>query len=69
MRRAMADAELGDDVYGEDQPLTSYKSGQQRCLGRSRTLWLVTMGNLVSLQRMHRGVLRSSLAMDAYLQL
>ena len=51
MRQAMADAELGDDVYGED-PTVNQLEGESACLtGKPAALFVPsgTMGNLASL--------------------
>ena len=51
MRAAMADAELGDDVYGEDPTVARLERMAAERLGKEAALFVVsgTMGNLVSL--------------------
>jgi threonine aldolase len=51
MRRAMADAELGDDVYGEDPTVNRLEEVAAARLGKEAALLVAsgTMGNLVSL--------------------
>lgn len=51
MRRAMADAELGDDVYGEDPTVNQLQERAAEMLGKEAGLFVAsgTMGNLVSL--------------------
>jgi threonine aldolase len=51
MRRAMADAELGDDVYGEDPTVNRLQELAASLLGKEAGLFVAsgTMGNLVSL--------------------
>ncbi len=51
MRRAMADAELGDDVYGEDPSVNRLQELAAELLGKEAGLFVTsgTMGNLVSL--------------------
>lgn len=51
MRRAMADAELGDDVYGEDPTVNRLQDLAAEMLGKEAGLFVAsgTMGNLVSL--------------------
>jgi len=51
MRRAMADAELGDDVYGEDPTVNRLQELAADMLGKEAGLFVAsgTMGNLVSL--------------------
>ncbi|HEY0737974.1 MAG TPA: low-specificity L-threonine aldolase [Herpetosiphonaceae bacterium] len=51
MRRAMADAELGDDVYGEDPTVNRLQDLAAEILGKEAGLFVAsgTMGNLVSL--------------------
>jgi threonine aldolase len=52
MRRAMADAEVGDDVYGEDPTLNHLQEYAAEMLGFEAALWLPsgTMGNLVAIK-------------------
>jgi threonine aldolase len=51
MRRAMAEAELGDDVYGEDPTVNRLEALAATLLGKEAALLVSsgTMGNLVSL--------------------
>ncbi len=51
MRKAMADAELGDDVYGEDPTVNRLQDLAAQKLGKEAGLLVLsgTMGNLVSL--------------------
>lgn len=51
MRRAMAEAELGDDVYGEDPTVNRLQELAAELLGKEAGLFVAsgTMGNLVSL--------------------
>lgn len=51
MRQAMADAHLGDDVYGEDPTVNQLQELAARLLGKEAGLFVAsgTMGNLVSL--------------------
>jgi len=51
MRRAMADAEVGDDVFGEDPSVNRLEEMAAERLGKEAALFVVsgTMGNLVSL--------------------
>jgi threonine aldolase len=51
MRRAMANAELGDDVYGEDPTVNRLQELAADMLGKEAGLFVAsgTMGNLVSL--------------------
>ena len=50
MRRAMYDAELGDDVYGEDPTLNALEAKAAERLGKDAAVFVAsgTMGNLVS---------------------
>ena len=50
MRRAMYDAELGDDVYGEDPTLNALEEKAAERLGKDAAVFVAsgTMGNLVS---------------------
>ena len=50
MRRAMAEAELGDDVYGEDPTINMLEETAAARLGKEAGLFVVSgsMGNLVS---------------------
>jgi threonine aldolase len=51
MRRAMADAQLGDDVFGDDPTVNALEALAARLLGKDAGLFVAsgTMGNLVSL--------------------
>jgi len=51
MRAAMATAELGDDVYGEDPTVNSLEERSAAMLGKEAALFVAsgTMGNLVAL--------------------
>jgi threonine aldolase len=51
MRRAMADAELGDDVFGEDPTVNALEERAAELLGKEAAVLVSsgTMGNLVSL--------------------
>ena len=50
MRRAMAEAEVGDDVYGEDPTVNRLESTAARLMGKEAGLFVTsgTMGNFVS---------------------
>ena len=51
MRRAMADAELGDDVFGDDPTVIALEERAAELTGKEAALFVAsgTMGNLVSL--------------------
>lgn len=51
MRRAMAEAEVGDDVFGEDPTVNRLEKMAAKRLGKEAALYVAsgTMGNLVSL--------------------
>src|SRR5581483_4348488 len=51
MRRAMAEAEVGDDVYGEDPTVNRLQEMAAEMFGKEAALLVLsgTMGNLVSL--------------------
>ncbi|MDQ3871695.1 MAG: beta-eliminating lyase-related protein [Chloroflexota bacterium] len=51
MRRAMAEAELGDDVFGDDPTVIALEERAAELLGKEAALFVAsgTMGNLVSL--------------------
>jgi len=51
MRRAIANAELGDDVYGEDPTVNRLQERAAQMLGKEAGLLVAsgTMGNLISL--------------------
>jgi len=51
MRRAMAEAEVGDDVFGEDPTVNRLEEMAAERLGKEAALFVAsgTMGNLVSL--------------------
>ncbi|MBX2997493.1 MAG: low-specificity L-threonine aldolase [Caldilineaceae bacterium] len=50
MRRAMADAEVGDDVYGEDPTVNRLEAMSAEMLGKEAAVFVSsgTMGNLIS---------------------
>src|SRR5574338_97711 len=50
MRRAMADAEVGDDVYGEDPTVNRLEALAAERMGKEAALFVAsgTMGNLIS---------------------
>lgn len=50
MRRAMADAEVGDDVWGEDPTVARLEERTAEILGKEAGLYVVsgTMGNLIA---------------------
>ena len=50
MRRAMAEAEVGDDVYGEDPSVNRLEAMAAKMLGKEAALFVSsgTMGNLIS---------------------
>jgi threonine aldolase len=50
MRRAMAEAELGDDVFGDDPTVNALQDRAAELLGKEAALFVAsgTMGNLVS---------------------
>src|SRR5436309_3407381 len=52
MRRAMADAEVGDDVYGEDPTVQRLEARVAELLGKEAALYVPsgTMGNQVSIR-------------------
>ncbi len=51
MRQAMADADVGDDVYGEDPTVNRLEAESARLTGKDAALFVAsgTMGNLASL--------------------
>jgi len=51
MRKAMADAEVGDDVYGEDPTVNKLESVAAELLGKESALFVPsgTMGNLIAI--------------------
>lgn len=51
MRRAMAEATVGDDVYGEDPTVNALQDRAAELLGKEAALFVAsgTMGNLISL--------------------
>src|SRR5436309_12907474 len=51
MRRAMADAEVGDDVFGDDPTVVALEARAAELLGKEAGLFVPSgaMGNLVSL--------------------
>ncbi|MBI3668232.1 MAG: aminotransferase class I/II-fold pyridoxal phosphate-dependent enzyme [Acidobacteria bacterium] len=52
MRRAMAEAEVGDDVYGEDPTVNKLQAGAAEIFGREAALFVPTgsMGNLIAIK-------------------
>jgi threonine aldolase len=52
MRRAMADAEVGDDVYGEDPTVNELEERAARILGKEAALFVPTgtMGNTIAIK-------------------
>ena len=52
MRRAMAEAEVGDDVYGEDPTVNRLQDRAAEILGREAALYLPSgsMGNLIAIK-------------------
>ena len=52
MRKAMAEAEVGDDVYGEDPTLNRLQEKAAELLGREAALYVPTgsMGNLIAMR-------------------
>ena len=50
MRRAMAEAEVGDDVYGEDPTINRLEARAAELLGKESALFVTsgTMGNLLA---------------------
>jgi threonine aldolase len=52
MRRAMAEAEVGDDVYGEDPTVNQLQQRAAETFGREAALFVPSgsMGNLISIQ-------------------
>lgn len=52
MRRAMADAEVGDDVYGEDPTINRLELRAAEVFGKEAALFVPTgcMGNLISIK-------------------
>ncbi|MSQ16866.1 MAG: low-specificity L-threonine aldolase [Dehalococcoidia bacterium] len=58
MRRAMAQAEVGDDVYGEDPSINQLQERAAQLMGKEAALFMAsgTMSNLVAtLTHCHRG--------------
>jgi threonine aldolase len=56
MRRAMADAEVGDDVFGEDPTINSFQERAAALLGKEAGLYVPTgtMANQVALRALGR---------------
>ena len=56
MRRAMAEAEVGDDVYGEDPTVNRLEQRAAEILGKEAGLFVPTgtMGNTIARQAAHR---------------
>jgi threonine aldolase len=52
MRRAMAEAEVGDDVYGEDPTVNQLEESAARMFGKEAALFLPTgtMGNTIAIK-------------------
>src|SRR5256886_17625177 len=52
MRRAMAEAEVGDDVYGEDPTVTRLEARAAEIFGKEAALFVPTgcMGNLIAIK-------------------
>src|SRR5215204_4699002 len=52
MRRAMADAEVGDDVYGEDPTINRFQERAAELLGKEAALYVPsgTMANQLALR-------------------
>ena len=50
MRQAMSEAELGDDVYGEDPTVNQLESAAAKMIGKEAALFVAsgTMGNLIA---------------------
>src|SRR5881392_2562899 len=57
MRRAMADAEVGDDVYGEDPTVNALQDAFAERVGKPAALYVPsgTMGNQLALRLLARG--------------
>ena len=56
MRRAMADAEVGDDVYGEDPTVNRLQQATAELLGYEAALWVPsgTMANAIAIRLLTR---------------
>ena len=56
MRRAMAEAEVGDDVYSEDPTVNRLQEAAARLLGFEAALWVPTgvMGNEIAIRLLTR---------------
>src|SRR4029434_3053557 len=56
MRRAMAEAEVGDDVYGEDPTVIRLQEAAARRLGFEAALWVPSgvMGNEIAIRLLTR---------------
>src|SRR6266511_6426739 len=56
MRRAMADAEVGDDVYGEDPTVNRFQARAAELLGKEAALYVPTgtMANQLALRVLAR---------------
>lgn len=52
MRRAMAEAEVGDDVYGEDPTINRLQESAAKLFDKEAALWVPTgcMGNLLAIK-------------------
>src|SRR5215472_2787099 len=56
MRRAMADAELGDDVFGEDPSINRLEARAAALMGKEAAVFVATgtMGNLLAVLALAR---------------
>src|SRR4029453_7542694 len=56
MRRAMAEAEVGDDVYGEDPTVNRLQEAAAQLLGFEAALWVPSgvMGNEIAIRLLTR---------------
>ncbi len=66
MRRAMAEAEVGDDVYGEDPTINRLEQRAAAIFGREAAIFVPsgTMGNQIAV-KLHTTTARRSSAMSA----
>ena len=64
MRRAMANAEVGDDVYGEDPTVNALEQKAAAMLGKEQGLYVTsgTMGNLLAVLAHCAGAMKQSWA-------
>src|SRR5207248_6710388 len=62
MRKAMAAAEVGDDVYGEDPTINALQDRVAALLGKEAAVWVPTgtMANQIALGRSRGWATRSS---------